>query len=71
MTPKEPISYNPADNTTTNTGYGTLAQAGWSVQTPINGAFVSKVSSMSSVDGEIILVYDNEEGYLDMVRGGY
>jgi len=71
MTPKTAISYDPADNTTTNTGYGTLAQAGWSVQTPINGAFVSKASSMCAVDGEIILLYDNEEGYLDLVRGGY
>lgn len=71
MTPELPISYDPADNTTTNTGYGTLAEAGWSEQTPIHGAYVSKVSTMTSVNGEVILIYDDEEGYLDMVRGGY
>lgn len=71
MTPEKAISYDPADNTTTNTGYGTLAQAGWSEQGPINGAYVSSVSTMSTVDGEVILIYDNGEGYLDMVRGGY
>lgn len=71
MTPKEPISYNPQQSNSTNTGYGTLAQAGWSLQNPINGAYVSKVSAMCAVDGEIVLLYDNEEGYIDMVRGGY
>lgn len=71
MTPELPISYDPKETNTTNTGYGTLAEAGWSVQKPINGAFVSNVSTMATVDGEVILLYDNEDGHLDMVRGGY
>lgn len=71
MTPELPISYDPKETKTTNTGYGTLAEAGWSVQKPINGAFVSNVSTMATVDGEVILLYDNEDGHLDMVRGGY
>ncbi len=71
MTPEKPISYDPKDNTTTNTGYGTLAEAGWSEQNPIHGAYVAKVSTMATVNHEVVLIYDNEEGYLDMVRGGY
>lgn len=71
MTPEKPISYDPKDNTTTNTGYGTLAEAGWSEQTPVHGAYVSKVSTMATLNGEVVLIYDNDEGYLDMVRGGY
>lgn len=71
MTPENEISYDPHLKKPTNTGYGTLAEAGWSEQTPIHGAFVSRVSTMATVNGEVVLIYDNDEGYLDMVRGGY
>lgn len=71
MTPELPISYDPKKTATTNTGYGTLAEAGWSEQNPIHGAFVATTSTMTSVNGEVVLIYDNEEGYVDMVRGGY
>ena len=73
LTPKLPVSYDPSPEyaNTTNDGYGTLAEAGWSVQNPINGAHMSKVATMATVDGEMVLLYDNPEGHLDMVRGSY
>ena len=73
LTPKLPVSYDPSPEyaNTTNDGYGTLAEAGWSVQSPINGAHVNKVATMTAVDGEMVLLYDNPEGHLDMVRGSY
>lgn len=37
LTPKNPVSYNPAENDTTSNGYGTMAEVGWSTQQAING----------------------------------
>lgn len=37
LTPEKPVSYDPAKQTTTSNGYGTLFEAGWSTQTAING----------------------------------
>jgi hypothetical protein len=37
LTPKLPVSYDPGKPNTTSNGYGTMAEAGWSEQTAING----------------------------------
>ena len=39
LTPANPVSYDPAKTKTTSNGYGTMAQAGWSGQSAINGVF--------------------------------
>ncbi|GHE55278.1 hypothetical protein GCM10011340_07500 [Roseivirga thermotolerans] len=71
MTPEHPISYDPAQSATTNSGYGTLAQAGWSEQSSILGAYASGSTGMAEVNGELILLFVKENGALEMVRGGY
>ena len=71
MTPEQPISYDVNKSDTTNSGYGTLAQAGWSEQTAILGAYTKGATSMAEVNGELILLFVTESGELNMVRGGY
>ncbi|MEC7755241.1 MAG: alkaline phosphatase family protein [Bacteroidota bacterium] len=71
MTPEHTISYDPAQSATTNSGYGTLAQAGWSEQSAILGAYASGATGMAEVNGELILLFVKENGALEMVRGGY
>ena len=71
MTPVNPISYNPAETATTNTGYGTLVQAGWSEQSAIKGASMSGYSAMTQWKDELVLIYSNGKNTFDMVRGGY
>ena len=50
MTPELPISYDPTKSGTTNSGYGTLAQAGWSEQVALHGTYVKGGASMAEVD---------------------
>ena len=38
MTPSQPVSYKSADSPTVSNGFGTLAEAGWSRQSPIFAA---------------------------------
>ena len=76
MTPKLPISYAEKASTTTNDGYGTLAQAGWSKQTPIRGVFaVSEpvsVLSMARLGVELLLLFRSAAGApIQLCRGGY
>ncbi|WP_420384658.1 alkaline phosphatase family protein [Roseivirga sp.] len=71
MTPEQPISYDVNQSATTNSGYGTLAQAGWSEQTAITGAYNAGPASMSQVNGELLLIYTDKHGHLSLVRGGY
>ena len=71
MTPEQPISYDVNKSATTNSGYGTLAQAGWSEQTAILGAYTKGATSMAEVNGELILLFVTESGALEMIRGGY
>lgn len=71
MTPEQPITYDASQSGTTNSGYGTLAQAGWSEQTAIHGTNVNGAASMSQLEGELIVIYSDEDGFINMVRGGY
>lgn len=70
MTPENPISYDPTKSSTTNTGYGTLAQAGWSEQTAIHAAYVNGNIAMASHDEEVIILYDTGTS-VKLIRGGY
>ncbi len=73
MTPLKPISYNKSDQTTTNNGYGTLAQAGWSRQTPINGVYNPGSSmTMACLGSKVILLFQPKtSGDIQMCVGKY
>lgn len=59
MTAEKPVSYKKSDETTTNNGYGTLAEAGWGHQRPINGAYnhTDGAMAMARFGSEIILAF--------------
>lgn len=71
MTPEQPISYDPDQSSKTNSGYGTLAQAGWSEQSAIHGVYVKGSMAMATHDDEVLLIYNAGEGQLRFIRGGY
>ena len=74
MTPLEPISYGKSDETTTSNGYGTLAQAGWSRQTPINGVYhhATRAMAMARVGSEVVLFFGPDAGdRIQMCSGRY
>ena len=74
MTPLEPISYDKSDETTTSNGYGTLAQAGWSRQTPINGVYhhAARAMAMARVGSEVVLFFaPDARDRIQMCSGRY
>lgn len=60
MTPRRPVSYDPKDKKTLNTGFGTLMQAGWSTQQPIPNAYNSGSMTMVRYGSKLILFYQPE-----------
>jgi hypothetical protein len=46
MTPANPVSYG-SDDTDTSNGYGTLAEAGWSLQKPISGVSIRQSGGLT------------------------
>ncbi|MDC0711896.1 alkaline phosphatase family protein [Stigmatella sp. ncwal1] len=72
MTPTRPVSYKSKDFMTSNDGFGTLAQGGWSPQTPIHGAFVAPRGglAMARVGDEIVLAFQPEAGGEILFRKG-
>lgn len=70
MTPKNPISYNP-DAANTNSGYGTLAQAGWSEQMKLTELQDITTIAMTPFRNEIVLFYQAVNGKVMMSIGAY
>ncbi|WNZ60931.1 alkaline phosphatase family protein [Myxococcus sp. MxC21-1] len=64
MTPAKPVEYNTKDYASFNDGFGTLAQAGWSPQTPIPGTHCAPGGglAMARVGDELILAFQPEAG---------
>ena len=68
------FSYNASDEKTTSNGYGTLAQAGWSKQKPINGVFKQPddAIAMAEFDSQIVLLFQPDgEREIQMCVGQY
>jgi hypothetical protein len=64
LTPQNPVSYKTSASGLSN-GYGTLAEAGWSRQTPIQGVTPDADRALAmTAAGETILLFSQE------VRGG-
>lgn len=64
MTPSQPVSYKQADSPTASNGFGTLAEAGWSLQTPIFGARCAAggALTMTRAGNEILLLTRSAAG---------
>jgi hypothetical protein len=74
MTPTRPVSYASKDSANDNDGFGTLAQAGWSLPTPIQGAFCAQSGglSMARVGDEVVLAFQPEAGgAIHVCKGKY
>lgn len=58
MTPSQPVSYKQADSATASNGFGTLAEGGWSLQSPIFGARCAAggAVAMARAGDEILLL---------------
>ncbi|OZG71117.1 hypothetical protein BTA51_22315 [Hahella sp. CCB-MM4] len=59
LTPANPVSYNPAENDTTSNGYGTLAEAGWSLTGAVSGVFRNSDTPLAAanLNGTLWLLY--------------
>ncbi|NOX93166.1 MAG: hypothetical protein GXP18_12185 [Gammaproteobacteria bacterium] len=59
LTPENPVSFDPAKNDTTSNGYGTMAEAGWSSKTPVNGIFrdADGPLAIAKLDDQLWLFY--------------
>lgn len=71
MTPALPISYDPALEKTTNNGYGTLAEAGWSEQKPLTGLFTSGALAAAAFQESAWILTQDKEGTVSLTQGGY
>ncbi|MFL5349490.1 MAG: alkaline phosphatase family protein [Hyalangium sp.] len=74
MTPSKPVSYNSQDSASDNDGFGTLAQAGWSQQAPLHGAYCAQGGglSMARLGDEVVLAFQPEAGgAIHVCKGGY
>ncbi|MFT4554187.1 MAG: hypothetical protein ACI9S8_002833 [Chlamydiales bacterium] len=72
MTPKLKVSYNSSDETSTSNGYGTLAEAGWSTQPPLNTAYTRGNLEMAKFGSSIVLAYQaDSSGTIQICRGQY
>ncbi|MGA9994542.1 MAG: alkaline phosphatase family protein [Pyrinomonadaceae bacterium] len=59
MTAEKPVSYKKSDEKKTSNGYGTLAEAGWSAQKPVNGVYNHSggAMAMAHLESEVILAF--------------
>ena len=73
LTPALPVAYTPDPTHTTSNGYGTLAQAGWSPQTEVEGAVLSGDPALASCVGpdRLYLVHRSPSGHLALQLGAY
>ena len=73
LTPKLPVSYASSDQITTNNGYGTLAQAGWTEQTAVEGTSLgSQLALAMCCDGpRLWLAYAEPSGAIIVRTGSY
>ena len=74
MTPAKPVAYVTKDLASFNDGFGTLAQAGWSPQTPISGAHGAPGGglSLARVGDVLVLAFQPEAGgSIHLREGGY
>lgn len=74
MTAKLPVSYNASDQTTTSEGYGTLAEAGWNPQHPVNGASLGVAGRLACTraGNELLLFFHSgADDHIALCRGAY
>ncbi len=74
LTPKLPVSYRASDATTTSNGYGTLAEAGWSVQTAVSGSSQEPGAALALTgrgDALVLLSQAKAGGALALTIGKY
>ena len=74
MTAKLKVSYNASDETTTSDGYGTLAEAGWNPQRPVNGAALAERGRLACTraENELVLVFHSGcGGRVALCRGRF
>jgi hypothetical protein len=71
LTPKLPVSYASSDQKTTNNGYGTLAQASWTEQRPIDGTELGLQLALAMCrEGQRLwLAYAEPSGSIAVVQG--
>lgn len=72
LTSKLPVSYKASDETTTSNGYGTLAEAGWSVPRPIAGTRWDggKALAMARRGAELVLLHQPGPGCAVLMSSG-
>ncbi len=74
MTPAKAVVYK-SDAKNASNGYGTLAEAGWSAQQPIDGAYVRPDGAMTMcrVGSQLSIVFqsDDDDGNVYLCVGGY
>ncbi|QDF07558.1 alkaline phosphatase family protein [Myxococcus xanthus] len=72
MTPAKPVAYGTKDVASFNDGFGTLAQAGWSPQSPILGAHGAPGGGlgMARVGDALVLAFQPEAGGRVHLREG-
>ena len=63
LTPLKPISYDQKLDKSTNSGYGTVAQAGGSSQRPIHGVLQRPggAMAMATRQGQVLLLFQSDE----------
>ncbi|MFT4554025.1 MAG: hypothetical protein ACI9S8_002670 [Chlamydiales bacterium] len=72
MTAKLKISYNASDQNTTSNGYGTVAEAGWSVQTPIKAISNKGDLAIARYKNSLITAFQgNDKGQICLCKGSY
>jgi hypothetical protein len=74
MTPSQPVSYKSFDSRTKSNGFGTLAEAGWSRQSPIFEARCEPggALAMGRAGNKIVLLYRTKAGAaLQLQEGQY
>jgi hypothetical protein len=74
LTAEKPVSYNQSDETTTSNGYGTLAEAGWSQQRPLQGIFnyLGGAMTLACAETEIVLLFQTDAyGHISLCAGKY
>jgi len=73
LTPKLPVSYAVSEEKKTNNGYGTLKEAGWSEQVPIEGAELGLDSAlaMASDGQQLWMAYTDPSGSVIIQKGSY
>lgn len=72
MTPSQVVSYKSSDSATASNGFGTLAEAGWSKQTPIFDAHChpGAALAMARSGNEILLLHRSREDEAVQLRSG-